>query len=466
MHSRTHLARTKIAWLITAFILSSAVPAVAQLRGTVTGEQGQLVADASVEVSRVAAQVTTNCADSNGAGASGHNLLAAGTDPGLARLLGWLEAVRRHTPGCIDPAASAIGRWQQRELEILLRDTRELAKFLARAEQGRSEQGSRQDRDRAVFAIYGHRMTLDELERTFYGGESLTANQLLRRAAVLHADIAAHVPGTLSSEPLVEDGGRKGWRAGTTHWEVGRQLLDSITPGPANDAGASLWYRAVSAHLLHDARLGEASPHLEKARRLFPAEPVFLLDSAYLHEELSSAAVQAARDALRADGVIVAVAGRQAELQQAERFLRQASSLSPEDARIRVRLGRTLGELGRHQEAATELRRAIDAKPDPPLLYLAELFLGREVHALGRRDESKRHFENAAALYPNAQAPQLALGELARQSGDRRSAMMTIQRLAERSSSGDDSDPWWSYYRPHQQDATTLMEEMRALASW
>ena len=169
---------------------------------------------------------------------------------------------------------------------------------------------------------------------------------------------------------------------------------------------------------------------------------------------------------LRADGVNVAVAGRQAELHQAERFLRQASNLSPEDARIRVRLGRTLGELGRHQEAATELRRAIDATPDPPLLYLAELFLGREVHALGRRDESKRHFENAAALYPNAQAPQLALGELARQSGDRRGAMMTIQRLAERSSSGDDSDPWWSYYRPHQQDATTLMEEMRALASW
>ena len=367
MHSRTHLARTKIAWLITAFILSSAVPAAAQLRGTVTGEQGQLVADASVEVSRVAAQVTTNCAGSNGAGASGHNLLAAGTDLGLARLLGWLEAVRRHTPGCIDPAASAIGRWQQRELEILLRDTRELAKFLARAEQGRSEQGSRQDRDSAVFAIYGHRMTLDELERTFYGGESLTANQLLRRAAVLHADIAAHVPGTLSSEPLVEDGGRKGWRAGTTHWEVGRQLLDSITPGPANDAGASLWYRAVSAHLLHDARLGEASPHLEKARRLFPAEPVFLLDSAYLHEELSSAGPgspgRAARRRRHRSG-----RGSTGRTSTGGTFPSTGLSLSPEDARIRVRLGRTLGELGRHQEAATELRRAIDAKPDPPLL--------------------------------------------------------------------------------------------------
>ncbi len=539
MHPRTPVSRT-IGWFIAALVLGTAVPALGQLRGTVTDEQGQFVADASVEVSRISAsgvgfgvqagavgrgqrwqvrtnstgeyiididtsgtylvrsskgsvgsgaveveltfgelktvnlhlrravapRVTPHCAGSNSAEMSRRSSLAAGVDPGLARLLGWVEAVRRHTPGCIDPAASAIGEWPQRELEILLRDIRELVKFLARAEQGRSEQGDRQDRDRLVFVIYSRQITLDQLERTLYGGESLIANQLLRRGAVLHADIAAYVPGTLSGEPLVEDGGRKGWRAGTTHWEIGRQLLDSIAPSPANDTGTSLWYRAVSAHLLHGARLAEASPHLEKARQLFPAEPVFLLDSAYLHEELSSPAVQAARDVLRADGVNVAVAAREAELQRAERFLRQAANLSREDAVIRVRLGRTLGELGRHQEAAAELRLAIEAKPDKPLLYLAELFLGRAEQARGRRDESKRHFENAAALYPHAQAPQLALGELARQSGDRRGAMTTIQRLAERPTSAEDSDPWWSYYRPHQQDAMTLMEEMRTLASW
>ncbi len=269
---------------------------------------------ANLRLSKASRAGTTEkeCGKSTAIGAFERNGLGAAGVPALARLLGWLEAVQLHTPGCSDPPAIEVGRWSQRELEVLLRDVRELVKFLQRVQEERAEWGGRTgaDRDRLIFFIHNRRFTLDELERIFYGKQTLRANELLRRSALLHADVAEFVAGGRSAAPLVDDGGRKGWRPGTLHWEIGRQLLDSVTPAPGGDAGALLWYRAVSAHLFREGRLDEVSAHLDKARRVFPNDPIFLLDSAYLHEELSSPAIQAAIQAVRADGVNVTVGSR------------------------------------------------------------------------------------------------------------------------------------------------------------
>ena len=278
---------------------------------------------------------------------------------------------------------------------------------------------------------------------------------------MLHADIAIFVPGALGGEPVVEDGGRRGWRQGTSQWEIGRQLLDSVTPAPSGDAGALLWYRAVSAHLFREGDLAELTAHLARARRVFPQNAIFLFDSACLHQELSSPAIQASVQQLRADDVSVGVNSRRSELQRAEEFFREALALAPGDIDGRVRLGHTLGELGRHREAAAELRRAIDAKPDAQRLYLAALFLGRAEEALGRRDEARRRYEQAADLYPDAQSPRLALSRLARQTGDRASAQRLLQTLA--ASDADRIDPWWLFYEPHKDDAAALMARMRRI---
>jgi tetratricopeptide (TPR) repeat protein len=363
-----------------------------------------------------AAAITEDCTKKSASHAFEQSVLAAAADPGLARLVRWLATVQQHTPGCGEALAAEVGSWSKEELESI-----------------------------------------------FYANEPLTHNEMLRRGAVLHADIAVFMPGALGGEPLVEDGGRKGWRSGTVHWEIGRQLLDSITPSPAADAGALLWYRAVSAYLLRKGHLAEASAHLARARQVFPQRSVFWLDSAYLHQEWSSPPIRAAVDALRTDGVNVGVGSRRAELQRAERFLRQALVLAPDDADARLRLGHTLGELGRHQEAAAELRKAIEAEPANQQLYLSELFLGRQEDALGRRGEAKRRFENAAALYPMAQSPQLALSQLARQSGDQAGAQRALQHVWAASSTGDRTDPWWDYYQPHVEDAEPLMDQMRKL---
>ena len=405
-----------------------------------------------------------DCGKSTSFAAVDRSGLAAAAHPGLARLLGWLEAVHLHAPGCSDPPAIEVGRWFGSQFETLLRDVRALVTFLQRAEDARAEYAgrARMQPDQLIFFIYDRRLTLDELQRTFYGNEPLRPNELLRRGAVLHADIAISVPGTLGNEPLVADGGRRGWRRGTRQWEIARQLLDSIKPNPSGDADALLWYRAVSAYLFREGNLAELTAHLDRARQVFPQNPIVLFESAYLHQELSSPAIQASVQQLRAADVNVRVGSRRDELRRAERLFREALTLSPGDADGRIRLGHTLGELGRHREAAAELQSAIDARPDTRRLYLAELFLGRAQEALKRRDEARRHYERAAVLYPRAQSPRMALSRLARQTGDIASAQRALESLAA-AADLDRDDPWWSFYEPHQDDAEPLMERMRQI---
>jgi tetratricopeptide (TPR) repeat protein len=388
-------------------------------------------------------------------------LEAAAADPGLARFLMWLEAVRLHAPGCGDPPAIEIGRWGTRNLEELMRDVRELARFLQRSEEERAKYGGNSS-PQAALAIYGRRFSLEHLERRYNDSHTMLANNLLLRGAVLHADIGIFVPGTLSHYPLVEDGGRKGWREGSWHWEVGRLLLDNIAPSVRADSRALLWYRAVSAHLFRSGNLAQVGTHLTRAREALPQSAEILIDSAYLHQELSSPAVQGSLQELRDNSINVTVDSRRGELQRADRFFREALALTPGDADARIRLGHTLVELGRHKEAAVELHKAINGKPDARRLYLAELFLGRAEHALGRHAEARRLYEHAAELYPNAQSPKLALSHVARQTGDRFGAQQSLNRLIA-APTATPSDPWWFYYQPHRDDADALMNRMREI---
>jgi tetratricopeptide (TPR) repeat protein len=518
MFSRLFARHALIEFLLTVVLLTVATPTLAQsgrIRGTVTDEQGRPVAGATVEVATasglsarwdaktnengeyitvplrsgryvitvakagvgtaqtravlamggfVTADVILSSGSAQGAeGSCGTSvptkvfkdaLVAAFADPPpLARLLRWLEAVQQHTPGCADAAAVEMGGWPRRDLEALLLDIGRLSTAL----QTFRELGPRD----ATIRLHGRRFTLDQIAAIFHG------NQTLKRGAVLHADVAAFIRDDFGSRTvLVHDGRQVRDERGTVHWGFGRRLLDSVTPSPANDTGALLWYRAISAYLFRAGRFDEAPAHLDKARDVFRDRPVFLIDSAHLHLKLASPAVQAAVQELRAQGVSTIVDSRDTELERAERFLRQALALAPDDADARARLGHTLGELGRHGPAVVELRRAIDAKPDHQRRYLAELFLGRQEQALGRREEARRRFENAAALYPTAQSPWLALSQLARQAGDRRSALRALQRVTTRPSSDVSADdPWWFYYEPHLGDAEGLMDQMRKIVN-
>ena len=393
--------------------------------------------------------------------------LAAGADLGLARLLGWLEAVQLHTPGCADAPAIEVGRWPLRELEMLLRDVRELVGFLQRTEGHRAEYSGRggAQREQADFL---------RLRSPFHPRR--TGARILRRPTaeidmpfcdagrcfmpISGSSCRGISTAILSSRTEAEKAGGRDRRISRSD---GRFLTASCRhQGPTSRrfSGTARYLRTSSSK----GNLAELAVHLNRARRVFPRNAELIFDSACLHHELSSPAIQASVEQVRASDVSVAVGSRISELQRAEQFFREGLALAPADVDARVRLGHTLGELGRHAEAAAELRTAIAAKPDRRRLYLAELFLGREEEALGRSAEARRRYEQAAELYPDAQSPRLALSRLARQTGDRASAQDVRCRAS----------PLWRavdrirsmvglFYEPHKDDAEVLMRRMRQI---
>ena len=127
-----------------------------------------------------------------------------------------------------------------------------------------------------------------------------------------------------------------------------------------------------------------------------------------------------------------------------------------------MRYGRVLGGLGKHADAAVELRRAVGDLTDSQSLYYASLFLGAEEEALGNRDAARVAYEQAASLSPMAQSPLLALSQLARRYGDRNGALRAIERLFALSAEDRDAhdDPWWGYYVAQARDAEDLLEAM------
>jgi hypothetical protein len=122
-----------------------------------------------------------------------------------------------------------------------------------------------------------------------------------------------------------------------------------------------------------------------------------------------------------------------------------------------------LGRLGKHAEAVEMLRLARSQSTDRRLRYFADLFLGSEEGALDRVEDAKASFERAAALFPTAQSPLLALSELLDRSGDRAAAIGVLNRLSRLPADPElRDDPWRDYVRSFAWDAEAQMASLRA----
>ena len=212
-----------------------------------------------------------------------------------------------------------------------------------------------------------------------------------------------------------------------------------------------------------DRLLASSEPLLGRARQLFPKDAAFPFYGGCLHETQASPAVQAVYEATapsQRSGTAPWLSGPQ--LNQAARLFTEALALQPAWPEARLRLGRVLGLLGRHKEAAAALRRALDETDDPPLAYWGSLFLGAEEQSLGRDGEARASFERARALRPGAQAPRLALSQLARRAGDRPQALAELRAvLTLPSDEVSRYDPLWDYYISRGSEANILFAELR-----
>lgn len=390
------------------------------------------------------------------------------TAPGLDNLKTWRLAVARHVPGEFDGPAFEIAPWPQGRLEHVL------AALAAAMKDAQKAVRAMPRESRAAFAESSE--SAGWLGLT--AGELLEgdATRILKRAVVLHTDIAALVEERLRAGPAdtsragratsvtVLDGQFTGYGLNSDHWGFARRLLDRVRPSPQADPAVGLWYRAVAAHLVDQRAYGELKPHLDEGRQVLPRDAVLAMMAGVQHHALSSPRIQAAiATIVMSPGVSLGVGSRDAELRRARQAYQDAVRLDPGLVEARLLLGRVFADEGSPDEAVALLREAIVADDERELQDFAALFLGEQEMALGRTDEARTCFERAHALFPNAQSPLLALSHLARARGDRAGAMDALDRLTRLPSRADfDDDPWWSFLRAPGRHAVEWLDGARA----
>jgi hypothetical protein len=436
------------------------------------------------------------------------------TSERVDRFVRWLKAVHQHDPGEDDAALEDLASWSGDDLRALWADAKFLALLMRNVKLSRFSIADRRgtvpivyppvqlQRMRAMAcavigrlasaectAVHANANLDDDLRRLAADaaadrdrtGED---NYILRRAALLHADVeiiarpemtstatsSAHpLPGPQQVRADSLDGVALNVREVAIHWAIGRTLLESITPKhadrpqPGRDQMVRDWYRATTAWMQHVE--SHHTDHIDRGRELFPADPDILFLSGTLHEVYATPEIQAAsRGVTMPTGFSMDIGSARGELRQAENFLRRAVEHAPEMAEAHLRLGRVLGLQGHHTEAVAELRQALTLLDDEELRYDGELFAGAEEEALGSYEAAAELYEQAAARYPGAQSPLIALSQLARRRGDRAGALAAMERMYALPPPGDQArhDPWWVYKIAQARNADDLLDELRA----
>ena len=368
----------------------------------------------------------------------------------LEKVKEWQTLAAQHSSGMPDASAVAVGGWHTQDVEIVLDYVTKLASQPKRAIQ------------RALSKTRLQRL-FDLTDQEAQQGD---LNRILKQGVLLHTDIALLDLEKWEFQHLREGVGA--FADGHTylqpkkhHWEFARRLVDCVAPISSQNALAKEWYVATTAHMESRRLLGYAGQNLKSALEKFPKDFRILFYAGALHEAWAAPVNQ---NIILPKGGKTSYGSGDSELKLARQFYENAIESNPSFSEARLRLGRVLGLLGDHQQAALELQQAQVSMQDSQLLYYASLYLGREFEALSRRNEARSQYERAATLCPTAQVPLLSLSHLAHSSGDTAGALLAVQRMfaLPREDSWQD-DPWWVYDIAHVRDAGAFIEELHKL---
>jgi tetratricopeptide (TPR) repeat protein len=116
------------------------------------------------------------------------------------------------------------------------------------------------------------------------------------------------------------------------------------------------------------------------------------------------------------------------------------------NAEAHLRLGRVHALLGDTRKATRELSPLAASEARPAIRYLAFVFRASLAEDGGERDLARSCYREALVLYPDAQAPLLALSRLQDEAGDEAGARSWLERSFKAVSSHQ-ADPWWDYGR-------------------
>ena len=203
------------------------------------------------------------------------------------------------------------------------------------------------------------------------------------------------------------------------------------------------WYLLVVSQVQGTRQISRSAHYLEEARSLFPDDADILLASGSHHESLTFIGTE--------HHPVIDEAGRRIgnaqinparERREAARWFRAAVDANPGLHEAAVRLGRTLHQLGDLQAAATTLETVRARAEDPPMKYLAALFLARVEEDRGRRARAADLYVEAIKAYPEAQAGFVGVSELLYVDAQPESAAKVMTNLLQKPAP---SDPWWVY---------------------
>jgi hypothetical protein len=227
------------------------------------------------------------CAVALSAGASAQSPTRREISPRITRLETWLWAIANHRPGTVDEAILRVNPWNHEELRVIWMDvstlvamirapdvniffvvepprpTGEPVRSLTMFSRGRSMQ--------VLYSVAEQRRLREIADAISPRGTAGPENDILKRGALLHADIAMSVPaaelragntgrpGPRAFTLFINDGQQTGRQDSVSHWNMGRRLLDRVRPqetkapktipDPGHDDTVRRWYLATCAYM-------------------------------------------------------------------------------------------------------------------------------------------------------------------------------------------------------------------------
>lgn len=195
---------------------------------------------------------------------------------------------------------------------------------------------------------------------------------------------------------------------------------------------------------------------LDEGLKLFPREAPLLVARAALEETLAAfrekddGPVQRKMSNRREAPRLLrrAADARQGRI-EAIGLLRRAVAAAPDSEEARLRLGRTLLEVGETEEGLA-LLDGLRAARDPGVGYLAWLLRGGALERAGRLREAIDSYRAALALEPRGQVARVALAHALDEAGLPGASAAVAEGLATVMRHPGFDDPWWTYhfYRP------------------
>ena len=312
--------------------------------------------------------------------------------PRITRFETWLKAIEQHRPGTLDDGVRLISTWNQEQLLQIWMDALTIVSLVREpsvslffvTEPGRPGPSTRQvsplatNRSRQVLYTVGELRRLRAFAKQVSPqGTPGPENDILKRGAMLHADIEVLLParsGASASDArpgpggttlFMDDGKQIGLTTAVSHWDMGRRLLDRVRPldskdslktrpDPGADEIVRRWYLAGCAYMLR-TRFIDIS-QFNRALELFPNDPDVLFFVASVHEYFAGVRMQSVMRSMKAPrDVKFDVQEEGAELRLAEQLYKRALERNPKltEARDPARPGARIARASRRGHRAT-----------------------------------------------------------------------------------------------------------------